>query len=85
MSNQPVAKFGTNIRVSAWRARNGALSFTLEKTYKDKNTNEWKKTNVWWDKDLELLLEKIKEALDFSKDDHRNEGAMNKPQGDMPF
>lgn len=78
-SNQPLAKYGKDVRVTVWRARNGSCSFSIEKQYKDKTSNEWKKSSVWFLKDLETLLPFLKEAIKYGQEHDAEQKSWGQP------
>lgn len=51
------------IDIAAWPTRNNGTSFTLRKTYKDKQTGEWKDSKYWFREDLEALKNLCEQAL----------------------
>lgn len=50
------------IDIAAWPTRNGGVSFTISKRFKDKESNEWKETKSFFGGDLKLLGELISQA-----------------------
>lgn len=54
------------IDVAAWPTSNGGVSFTLRKTFKDKQTNEYKETKSFYPRDLEILVDLAKQATDWA-------------------
>lgn len=59
MSKQPEFK---NKYVTVWDSQYG-LNLVVEKSYKDKKTNEWKKSSKFFMNEAPALIEAIKEAL----------------------
>lgn len=49
------------VDLAAWQGQNG-YTFTIRKTYKDKNTDQWKETKTLFPSDLDLLVNAIGEA-----------------------
>ena len=78
-STKPIAKFGKELRVTVWRARNGSCCFSIEKQYKDKNTNEWKKSNTWFLRDIEALKPLLEEAIKFGQIDAEEKKSWERP------
>lgn len=61
----PVEKFKRQgVEVAIWRGDKG-LSASIKKSYKNKATNEYKETKVFFEDDLERLIEVCKEAVAF--------------------
>jgi len=54
------------IDIAAWENDRGRVSFTLRKTYKNKETGEYKETKYLFANDLKDLRDLITEALDWN-------------------
>lgn len=67
MSRKPIycAK-SKGVEVAVWEGRTGP-QFTIGKRYKDKNSGDWKDSKTFFDSDLEILAELIREALSWGK------------------
>ena len=50
------------IDIAAWPTRNGGISFTISKRFKEKESGEWKETKSFFGGDLKLLGELISQA-----------------------
>ena len=48
--------------IAAWPTSNGGVAFTIRKTFKAKDSNEWKETNNFFPRDLEILADLAKQA-----------------------
>ena len=59
MSNKPAFK---NKYVTVWDGDYGK-TFVVEKSYKDKKTDEWKRSNKFFENEMPALLEALKEAM----------------------
>jgi hypothetical protein len=55
------------LEIVAWPSKNGGVQFSLKKSYKDKQTNEWKETKTYFENDLETLAGLITNALAWQK------------------
>ncbi len=64
MSNRPAFK---NKYITVWDS-NWGLSITIEKSYKDKKTDSWKKSNKFFSNELPALKEAISELEAFLKE-----------------
>jgi hypothetical protein len=59
---KPAHKLYKNgVDVAVWENRTG-YSLTVQKRYKDKQTGEYKVSSSYYDKDVDALLELLKEA-----------------------
>jgi transposase len=59
---KPAHKLWKNgVDVAIWENRTG-YSLTVQKRYKDKQTNEYKVSTSYYDKDVDVLIELLKEA-----------------------
>lgn len=54
--------------IAAWPTRNNGYSFTIQKRYKDKQTQEWKTTTTYFPDDLAVLLDLINQAKAWAHD-----------------
>lgn len=54
-----------SIDLAAWPTNNGGVSFTIRKSYKPKDSNEYKETKTLFPQDLAILLDLIKQAQDW--------------------
>ncbi len=56
MSNKPLNKFrDKGISLTVWPGRNGGYQVKVEKSYKPKDSPEWKKTDSYFPDELERL------------------------------
>jgi hypothetical protein len=56
MNNKPLNKFrDKGISLTLWNSRNGGYQIKLEKSYKAKDSDEWKKTDSYFPDELERL------------------------------
>lgn len=56
MNNKPLTKFrDKGISLTVWAGRNGSYQVKLEKSYKPKDSQEWKKTDSYFPDELERL------------------------------
>lgn len=64
MSNKPIANAKNGgVGIAMWEGYNGNYSFTIDKRYKDKKTEEWKESKVFFKEDLIKLKGCIDEIL----------------------
>lgn len=62
--NKPVQSFrDKGVDVAVWETRNGGVSITIRKSYKDKNTGEYKESKYLFKDDAERLIELLKQAV----------------------
>ncbi len=55
-TNKPLQKFrDKGISLSLWKSRNGGYQVKVEKSYKPKDSPEWKKTDSYFPDELERL------------------------------
>jgi hypothetical protein len=50
------------IEISKWE-KDGSFSYSLKKSYKDKKTDEWKKTDTYFDNQLISLKELLEKVI----------------------
>lgn len=50
------------IDVAAWPTNNGGCSFTIRKTFKPKDSNEYKETKTFFPNDLKVLVDLLNQA-----------------------
>lgn len=56
MNNKPLTKFrDKTISLTVWASRNGGYQVKLEKSYKPKDSQEWKKTDSYFPDELQRL------------------------------
>lgn len=53
------------VSVTAWPTKNGDVSFTIQKSYKVKDTGEYKTTNTFFDRDIANLGKVCQQMLDW--------------------
>lgn len=51
------------VNLAAWETRNGGTSFTFQKVYRNKSTNEWIETKSYFVDELKTLQNLIDQAL----------------------
>lgn len=73
MSNKPILK---NKYVTVWPPGEYGHSIVIEKSYKDKKTQEWKRTNKFFENELPTLLEAVKEAIQALANSSENDEAL---------
>ena len=87
MSNKPLNKFrdkGTCLTV--WPARNGGYQIQLEKSYKTKDSNEWKKTDKYFPDELERLEKLCAQAREWIHEQSKPaEELPSFPDEELPF
>ena len=98
--NKPVQSFrDKGVDVAVWETRNGGMSITIRKTYKDKNSGEYKESKYLFKEDAERLIELLKQAVSYAHNraehntEHMASGGFNgKPSAakhedidDIPF
>jgi len=67
MSRKPIYNARSKgIDIAVWEGNTGP-QFTIRKSYKDKQTGEWKESKTLFSNDLEILKELITEALSWGK------------------
>lgn len=57
------------IDVAAWATNNGGVSFTIRKTYKPKDSNEYKETKSYFSSDLKALGDLISQATTWAHEE----------------
>lgn len=57
------------IDIAAWSTKNGGISFTIRKTYKPKNANEWQETKTFFPNDLAVVADLIKQATTWAHEE----------------
>lgn len=55
--------------IAAWPTSNGGVSFTLRKTYKPKDSTEWKETKTFFPGDLIILGDLIRQATTWAHEE----------------
>ena len=69
MNNKPLNKFKGSahkgIEVTIWPTRNGGYSFKLRKSYKPKDSAEWKETNSYFSDEIEELVALLNQAKEW--------------------
>ena len=64
----PIKKINRRgIDVAVWPTKTGGVSATIQKRYKDKLTQEYKTTTVYFVEDLETLRDILSEAIMFMR------------------
>ncbi len=77
--NKPVQNFrDKGIDVAVWNAKNGGYSFTIRKTYKNKQSGEYVETKYLYKEECEKLIELLQEAVKYAS----NSGARLESKGD---
>lgn len=51
------------IDIAAWQDQNGRVSFTMRKSYLNKQTNTWTDTKYLYQDDLRALVELLEQAI----------------------
>ena len=65
--NKPVQNFrDKGIDVAVWNAKNGGYSFTIRKTYKNKQSGEYVETKYMYKEECEKLIELLQEAVKYA-------------------
>jgi hypothetical protein len=65
--NKPVQNFrDKGIDVAVWSAKNGGYSFTIRKTYKNKQSGEYVETKYLYKEECEKLIELLQEAVKYA-------------------
>jgi hypothetical protein len=65
--NKPVQNFrNKGLDVAIWETRTGGISLTIRKTYKDKQTGEYKESKYLFKEDAERLIELLQEAVKYA-------------------
>lgn len=63
MNQKPLNKFrDKGISITIWSAKNGGYQCNIEKSYKVKDSDEWKKTTSYFPEELERLEKLCSEA-----------------------
>jgi hypothetical protein len=63
----PLKKWFTKgLDVAAWPTNNGGVSFTIRKSYKPKDSNEYKETKTLFPNDVAALIDLLKQAQDWA-------------------
>jgi len=58
--------FVKGLDVAAWPTNNGGVSFTIRKSYKPKDSNEYKETKILFPNDVAALIDLLKQAQDWA-------------------
>jgi hypothetical protein len=58
--------FNKGVDVAAWPTNNGGVSFTIRKTYKPKDSNDYKETKTLFPSDVTMLIDLLKQAQDWA-------------------
>jgi len=65
--NKPVQNFrDRGLDVAVWTAKNGGYSFTVRKTYKNKQSGEYVETKYLYKEEVEKLIELLQEAVKYA-------------------
>lgn len=56
------------VDVAVWETRNGGYSITWRKSYKDKQTGEYKESKMLFPSDAKLLIELLQTAIAFCEE-----------------
>jgi hypothetical protein len=65
--NKPVQNFrDRGLDVAVWTAKNGGYSFTIRKTYKNKQSGEYVETKYMYKEECEKLIELLQEAVKYA-------------------
>jgi hypothetical protein len=65
--NKPVQNFrDRGLDVAVWPAKNGGYSFTVRKTYKNKQSGEYVETKYLYKEEVEKLIELLQEAVKYA-------------------
>lgn len=65
--NKPVQSFrDKGVDVAVWTAKNGGYSFTIRKTYKNKETQQYVETKYYYKEELEKLIELLQQAVKYA-------------------
>jgi hypothetical protein len=65
--NKPMQSFrDRGLDVSVWETKKGGFSFTLRKTYKNKETNQYVETKYFFKEEVEKLIELLQEAVKYA-------------------
>jgi hypothetical protein len=59
------------IDIAAWPTNNGGVSFTIRKSYKPKDSNEYKETKILFPNDVAALIDLLKQAQDWAHKEFR--------------
>lgn len=84
------------VKVSKWENENNGkknVSYSIEKSYKDKDSGEYKTSNTYFSNDIDALIqlllkaksESIKEILPKNQNDSQNEQTPIRDVQDVPF
>jgi hypothetical protein len=80
--NKPVQNFrDKGVDVAVWNAKNGGYSFTIRKTYKNKQSGEYVETKYMYKEECEKLIELLQEAVKYAsnRSEHESQGSQNGP------
>lgn len=67
---RPLQSFKSKgIDIAAWPTSNGGVSFTIRKSFKAKDSTEWKETKTFFSGDLKALGELISQALTWAHEE----------------
>lgn len=63
----PLKKWFTKgLDVAAWPTNNGGVSFTIRKSYKPKDSTEYKETKTLFPNDVAALIDLLRQAQDWA-------------------
>lgn len=73
--NKPARQFyhsgwGRGVSLGAWSNPMGGYNFKISKSYKDKNTGEWKNGNSYFAEDLAAIQTLITQAIIWADEQH---------------
>jgi Fe-S cluster assembly iron-binding protein IscA len=81
----PIKQFKENaVRVVVWPGRTdpGDYTYSIEKSYKDKDSGEWKKSTVLFEQDLKSLYMALGQCADWIKE---TRGSKKQGEEDVGF
>lgn len=65
--NKPVQNFrDKGVDVAVWPTKNGGYSFTIRKTYKNKQSGEYVETKYMYKEEAEKLIELLQQAISYA-------------------
>ena len=65
--NKPVQNFrDKGLDVAVWPTKNGGYSFTVRKTYKNKESGQYVETKYLYKEEVEKLIELLQEAVKYA-------------------
>lgn len=69
MAKPIVSLKSRGIEVAVWEGRNGDKTYSIQKRYRDKKTDEWKESKYLFAEEAQELVKLLQQALEKPGDD----------------